>query len=539
MRRAERSPSPMGMRRRPKLVLTTSVAVLGLSCTLAACSAATSSQGHATTSTSNVLTLAVQEPPVSLDPTKNNNSFDDEWYEELAYDSLIYKTATGVLEPDLALSWGYVGADNKAWQFTLRQGVKFSDGTDLTAQSFVNYMNYVWKDGGAVAKTWIPYFVSATATGPYTVKLSFSAPSPELQEFFSQEWLIGMVIGPKLLAKPTELGTATDGTGPYELDSAQTVANSSYVYVQNPYFWNKSAHRYSKVIIKVIPSATAALAAVQTGQVDFSYGDTSVTTAATREGVKVLAQATGVVPMLIFDREGKLVPAFKSVLVRQALNYAVDRPALAKGLQGQYSEPIDELMPPGVQGYDPNLANYYTYDPAKAKQLLAEAGYPHGFTFTIVAPPTTDTVPEVEALASEFAAVGVTMKIQTVATLGEAEDIWFSGKTPVVVDAYGAAPFAMYIEPLELPTSVLNPFHIDDPYVVSLATKAAESPAAEANKLYMEIQDYNVTQAWQVALFTWDQLFLEGANIQIGGLSTGSSNNFDGAPPDVAYWYPA
>jgi peptide/nickel transport system substrate-binding protein len=358
------------------------------------------------------LTVAVQNVPATLDPALTNNGGNNVTFASLTYDSLIYFAPNGTFQPDLATSWKYVGANNEQFVIQLRSGVKFSDGTTMTAQDVVNSIEYAQK-GGSTAATYLTSLTSVTATGPLTVTLNFSSPRPDLTTVFDQNEMSGDIIGPSLLATPTALGTQTDGAGPYELEASQTVTGSTYVFVQNPNYWNSSLSRYSSITLNVIADSTAELNAVKTGQDEFMFGGASTqASSAKAAGLKLYAAPYGWTAMFIEDYTGKLVKALGNEKVRQAINYATDRPVLAKALFGSYAFAEDETSSPGISGYDPSTANYFKYNLKKAKQLMKEAGYAKGFTLPIVSTPVQDIETETEALQSELSQIGIKFKIK-------------------------------------------------------------------------------------------------------------------------------
>jgi peptide/nickel transport system substrate-binding protein len=220
---------------------------------------------------------------------------------------------------------------------------------------------------------------------PQTLELDLSVPDPYLPFYLSQDSVTGDVISPAALKDPSALGTSTDGTGPYVLDAATTVTGSKYVYVPNANYWNPSAIHWNKVVIEVITSATATLDALQTGAADYAAGTAVNAQTAKQDGLNVSAAPLNWASLLILDHNGQVTPALKSVKVRQALNWAINRPAIAKALWGQFGGPLDETIPPGQTGYNKGEANMYGYNIAKAKKLLAEGGYPNGFTLPVLA----------------------------------------------------------------------------------------------------------------------------------------------------------
>ncbi len=483
------------------------------------------------------VTIVEEDPPSSLDPGRLNNGGGGAQYAELAYDPLIFLAPSGNYVPDLATSWNYVGTGNTKFVIHLRSGVEFSDGTTLTAQDVVNSIKYA-KSGATTASSYLGYLSSAVATGPLTVTLTFSAPQPDLETVFDQNEMAGDIIGPTLLATPHELGTQTDGAGPYMIDPSQTVTGSTYVYVQNPHYWNHALRRFQKITLTVIATNTSALEALRTGQADFMAGDSTEATAATGAGLTVYSAGGLFTPLWITDYQGKLVKALGNQMVRQALAYATDRPALAKAIYGNYAQATDEISSPGYTGYIPGAWNYYyTYDVAKAKALLKEAGYANGFTMTLPAFPGQNELEETEALASEFSTIGVTVKIHEVSSFDEWVTAFISGKYPGGVLLYGTLPASIESSEIFAPTGIFNVFHNPLPQILSLVDNGNKLDGAAANAQYQKAMELWIQGAYADTLFDVDNVFFARpgvvSNIQIGPTYPGSDLG-----PDLAFWSP-
>ncbi len=203
--------------------------------------------------------------------------------------------------------------------------------------------------------------------------------------------MAGDVVGPAGLAKPESLGSTTNGAGPYMIDPGSTILNSQYVYVKNPYYWDASAQHWDKVVIKIISDGNSILSALKTGQVQVAEGAATEADAVAAAGLKIYSAPSAMLGMYIGDIDGKIVPALKDVRVRQALNFAIDRKGIVGSLYGKYGRPTDQFVPQGIGGYLASLEDFYPYDPAKAKQLLADAGFPNGFKFTLVEQPAVSS----------------------------------------------------------------------------------------------------------------------------------------------------
>src|SRR5262249_18612535 len=153
---------------------------------------------------------------------------------------------------------------------------------------------------------------------------------------------------------------------------------------------------------------TARVNAQISGQTDVSIIDATTASTAESNGVSLVKNGGTVLTMLVFDKSGVTAKAFGKQLVRLALSYAIDRTAVVAAV-AQGNHPTANAFPQASPGYDPALDASYALNVAKAKQLLAQAGYPNGFSFTITSSPSDEA--QLEFLQKQFAAIGVTMNI--------------------------------------------------------------------------------------------------------------------------------
>ena len=169
------------------------------------------------------------------------------------------------LFPGLATSWRYVGDDNETFEFTLRQGAHFSDGTEVTASAVKSWFEYFANAKG-------PYvdqlnLKSVSTVGEWTVIMHEKSPSPELASTLA-DTDIGYVASPKASANPSVLDEGTDGAGPYVVVPSQSVAGSQYTLVPNAYYYDPCAIRFSKVVVKIISQPSTLLEAIKSGELD-------------------------------------------------------------------------------------------------------------------------------------------------------------------------------------------------------------------------------------------------------------------------------
>jgi peptide/nickel transport system substrate-binding protein len=468
---------------------------------VAACSSGGSSTGSGTSAkSSQVLTIALQSATNTLDPSQASSA--DIAYLDLPYESLIVATPQGVLEPGLATSWTF-GDNNTQLVFNLRPNVKFADGEALTAASVVNYIDYFKK--GFTPYTQDFTGVTAAVTGPLQVTVTSAKSIPILPLLFSENYLAGDIIAPAGLKNPSALKAQTYGAGPYQLDESATVSNSSYVYTPNPNFFDKSAIHFSKVVIKVITSESAELSALRTGQVDFMFGASDTVASAKSANLNVLTLPDNLVTMNIWNHYKPSQAALSNPLVRQALNYGINRSLIAQAVFGAYGQPGDQPSVPGWDGYVSSLANYYTYNPAKAKQLLAEAGYAHGLVIPVMYATIDQSATVVQAMASELANIGVTLKLLPLPTLGQMFADSQTSADSTIVWIWGlAGPQYIQVTSVFLPTSSNPPFGVPTPSFVSAFDKALTEPTADQTAAMQGIETTMVQQAYSVPVVQFD-----------------------------------
>jgi peptide/nickel transport system substrate-binding protein len=479
--------------------------VLGAAAMFVVCPAATAKSDTHAAITDQTLTLQFTAP-VSLNPALGGTSESDVVFGALDYDSLIYQNGNGTYTGDLATAWSYKrGSHNEDFDMTIRKGAKFSDGSAVTPAAVVNSLEYFKKADGPQS-SYLAALTSAKASGG-KVELKFSAPTPDLPFLLSQEENAGQIIGPKGIADPKSLTTTSDGAGPYVLSSSQSIANSSYAFTLNSHYWNLAALHYKTIIVKVISDPQTAISSAQAGQIDaLTSLPTTEGPAVESAGLNEYAEPFSIATLIPMQRSGNSPLA--KVQVRQAINDSVDRAALAKGLGGTGSVPTDEVALPGTTGYDPSLSHAYTYSIAKAKKLLAQAGYPHGFKLTVLDTLALDPNGDIGAeLKSELARIGITLTITETpspaqfvpAALSKKYDaeIW-----PFSQDGNGF-PYAVQFSLAPF----TNVFNTQSPALDKLMATAGAASSKAADADYKKVTDYLTRNAWYVPLFSLQSVF--------------------------------
>ncbi|BDZ63938.1 ABC transporter substrate-binding protein [Agromyces mangrovi Wang et al. 2018] len=456
---------------------------------LTGCAGAADSGNGDGSASGGTLTLGAIAEPTTFDPAGS------EWgnrapYYQAVYDTLLVATPEGTIEPWLATDWSY-NEDNTVLTLTLRDDVTFTDGSALTADVVVTNLQR-FKDGTSPDAGYFAGIDSFEAADDSTVVITLSAPDPAMLNYLTRD---PGLIGAEASLDSPDLATTPVGSGPYMLDTAATVTGTSYVYTKNPDYWNPDVQHYDDLVINVLSDPTAALNAIKAGEangVKLANNDNLVEVEAS--GWTVNANELDFQGLLLFDRAGEMNEALGDVRVRQALNYAFDRASLLTALQNDNGTVTTQVFPATSDAYDPELDEYYTYDPEKAKELLAEAGYADGLaidsmSISVLGANTYTLVQQ------QLADVGVTITFEDVA-IGNAIADMLAPKYPLVFMALEQNPDWQLIQFMIAPTAVFNPTGYEDPqvqeYIEQIQFGDEETQAAVAK----ELNRYIVEQAW-------------------------------------------
>jgi peptide/nickel transport system substrate-binding protein len=311
------------------------------------------------------------------------------------------------------------------------------------------------------------------------------------------------------------------------IDPARTVAGDHYTYVPNPYYYKKSAIRYSEVDVKIIPQNSSMLQALKTGQIDLAEGDPSTGAAANSAGFNVVATPYETIMLYISDWKGKVTPALADVRVRQAINYAIDRKTISRALFGPYAAPTDVLLTTDATP----KKTYYPYNPQKAKALLAAAGYSKGVTIKAFdfAGLGQFGDPLIQAAASDLQKVGINLDVKTAATGGVWVQYLHSKKFPI-----SETGFPFVTTPIMTPTYLLPPgdnFGEYDPVVRKLYYQGLN--AANPIPAWKRMWDRVAKQAYFVPLVSQDTLWYVSKHV--GGVTSSKARVGMALPQE---WYP-
>jgi peptide/nickel transport system substrate-binding protein len=346
------------------------------------------------------------EPP-GLDPTGNTAAAIDRVVFANIFEGLIKVNSKGQYVPGLATRWG-VSSDGKVYTFALRKGVKFHNGEPFNAQ--VAKWNIERAKGEGTTNPHPEYFrgiVKIDAPDDYTLVLTLK----DVDALFIAHMAEGDAV---MLPMKGYENTKSNpiGTGPFKF--IKWARGDHVEMVRFDGYWNPELPLLDKVIFKFIGDASAQIAALKAGDIDvigYIAAPESAMEMSKDKRFKVFSGTT--TGEVIMSTNNKAKP-FDNKLVRQAMAYAIDRQAVVELVMFGYGTPIGSHWSPSTPYYV-DLTEKFAYNPKKAKELLAKAGYPNGFEATIKLPAIYSYSKRAgEVIADMLGKVGIKLKIEIV-----------------------------------------------------------------------------------------------------------------------------
>ena len=308
--------------------------------------------------------------------------------------------------------------------------------------------------------------------------------------------------------------TTPVGTGPYVLDTSKTVVGSKYVYTKNPDYWAPDSVHYDNLVITVLADAQTQVNAIKGGQVNgLNVVDQTTLTQIEGAGFTAYPHELDWTGLMLLDRAGSLNPALAKVEVRQAINYAIDRDAMLKAVAQGHGTVTGQIFPETSPGYDTALDDTYPFDPAKAKELLAAAGYPDGFDLDLPLLQTGSTT-SYDLVKQYLGDVGIKVSYTQLA-ISDAISAILAGKYAVTFFQLQMDPTAWQEANFVLTdTATWNPFHQPDETVAGLVATIQTGSTEEADAATKELNAYVVDQAWFDPWYRVEGNFAADANTE-------------------------
>ena len=319
----------------------------------------------------------------SLDPYSYGDSYTLSFLNHV-YEGLVRYDADLKIEPALATSWETVS--DTVWRFHLREGVKFHNGADFTADDVIASLTRV-SDPVSPLRGNLPAYKAAKKVDDYTVDIELVGPYPLLLNdltnihIFDLTWLTD-----NNSLKPTDVGAKIEGyatynangTGPFTVESR--VPDTKTVLVKNPGWWDTSKSNVDRIEFTPITSAATRVAALLSGEINFTENAPSqdLPRLAAVPELKVMERTDLRTVMIGFNRKPKLANGadnkFNDLRVRQAFAHALDSELVQQRIMRGKSRTAGAIIAPEIPGYVESLDSVLPHDPELSKKLLAEAG---------------------------------------------------------------------------------------------------------------------------------------------------------------------
>ena len=364
------------------------------------------------------ITVAIQLEPPNLDPTGGAAQAIDSVLYSNVFEGLTRFMADGSVVAGLAQSWD-ISEDGLTYTFMLHDGVTFHDGTTMDAEDVKFSLDRARSEDSINAqKGLFADIADVTVVDPLTVAVTLSQPDGMI--LFNMAWGDAVIVAPESI---DTIASNPIGTGAFTF--TDWVQGDRLELTRNESYWGQPA-ALETATFRFISDPTAAFAAVMAEDVDAFVGFPAP------ENLPQF-EADPRFQVLVGNTEGETIlsmnnkmPPFDNVLVRQAVSLAIDRQSIIDGAMFGYGTPIGTHFAPHNPDYVDLIANS-TYNPQRARELLAEAGFADGFTTTLKLPPPSYARRGGEIIASQLREVGITAEISNLEWAQWIEEV-FTGK---------------------------------------------------------------------------------------------------------------
>ena len=422
-----------------------------------------------------------------------------------------YDTTTAEYVPGLAVSWEQIS--DTEWEFKLREGVTFHDGSEFNAED----VKFTLDRGktGAQSRAKLTSVESVTVVDPYTIRLTLNAPDEDIIYKLTEPNLC--ILSKEAFDTMEEDEAMMIGTGPFQYQ--EWVQGDHVTLVRYDDYWG-GALKTEEIIIRNIPEASARLVALQSGEVDYCVNPPAIDLHYIAEDPNLVLHQVMSSNIRYITVNTSVAP-FDNELVRQAVAHAINRDDMVIAVYEGNATATNNPMHPLTAGY--KEVTGYEYDVEKAKQLLVQAGYPNGFSTEIYCSSGTTQQAVASVLQAQLGEIGINAQIQSLDTATFNAGILPGGSYPLGVMGWGG----YFIGPdnamrsIFYSTGQMNFSNLDDPYIDNLLDEAlGETDQDRRNQLYGELQDY------VVELATWLPIAIEQTNIGVSADLEGYEDPF-------------
>ncbi len=459
------------------------------------------------------LTVALHGEIDTIDPHQSVTIVGNQVYQNIV-ESLVTPNANlDAMEPELATDWT-ISEDGLTYTFNLRQGVTFHNGQPFTSADVIYSYNRIMNpDFPAADASSFTMVEAIEAPDENTVVFKLAYPFGAFLSKLEQLWII-----PNDESIDVEQNLV--GTGPFAFK--EWISGDHITLERFANYWDNGKPYLDAVVYRPIPEDATKLVELQTGGLNFISNVPYKDVAKLEQDTNLTVYRTlGVVR----DHFGFNVnkPPFDNALVRQAMGYLIDREAIAEAIFEGHAQPAQIAIPESHWAFNPAIANTYTYDPAKAKELLTEAGYPDGFSATIKVSPTYPLeIKMAELIAEAGREIGVNFEIIQLEWSTWIDEVVSKGDfdTEIVLISGGMDPDDFFYQ-WHHSGEVFNLWRYSTPELDKMLEDARKASSQEERKaLYYQIQDTLIKEAPMVHIVYNESIMASASNVK-GFVMTG------------------
>ncbi|MGM7668337.1 ABC transporter substrate-binding protein [Microbacterium sp. A93] len=395
---------------------------------------------------------------------------------QFVYDNLIGLDAELNLIPALAEEWTSPDAGT-TWDITLREDATFNDGTTFGAEDVKATLDY-YAGEGSNTRADLAEVASVEVVDDLHARIVLSSPNVGLPEVLAGR--AGIILS----SETVQSGDFAVPVGTGKFLVKKDVEGVEVDLVPNPDYWNPEAVKVAGVKLRWIEDPIAMANAMRSNEIDMAIIEPSQADAVQSAGIPMY-DALGS-QLVAISLNPDLAPELSDPRVREALSLAIDRKGIVEGINFGRGLVADQLVAPNRFGFDKDL-DPISFDIDAAKDLLAEAGYPDGFTYTMAAQANNKQL--AEAVQASWAEIGVDVELTFPAGSGVADATWVKPTIPIatqnLVPEVDPAPFLWRHISTD---TIRNPGKVDVPGVEDLIRKAkvTEDPQARG-EVFQEI----------------------------------------------------
>ena len=392
------------------------------------------------------LVVGLEAEPTSLDPFNSTDGV-SMTVQQTMFEGLVTFDEKGKIIPQLAEKFSF---NDKVTEitFVLRKGIKFHDGSDLTADVVKANFDFVLKkDNGLARYSFFNFISGIEVKDKYTITFKSAKPDSTMASKFAHT--SGSIKSLESLQRKMKdakfnLDRNPVGTGPFQF--AEWKSGEYVKVVPFKGYWGKDKAKADAIVFKPVPEASTRVNMLKTGEVHFVYPLPTMDADSLSKvsSIQVVsAPSVNVFYVGINLQHDK----YKNLKVRQAMNYAVNKDQLIAQVVDGYGRIADSAIAPSVYGYAPQTV--YEYNVAKAKKLMSEAGYSKGFKATLWTRNTTEFTSVAEFIALQLKEIGIDVQVQAFESgtlfdmldAGKGTDLWIGRWGPGTGEAdYGLRP---------------------------------------------------------------------------------------------------